>query len=76
MPFNLLDAPFFGNFLKDQKTKNDPNYSGKHIYSDSYDVAIANVFMRPQVTFFNEKFIKAYHDKDLQMKMPKISIGY
>jgi len=65
-----------GDWIEKQKTKNDFRYSGINVYSDSYDLVIANVYNKPDLVFFNEKLIKAFFDKDIQMKLPKMNTGF
>jgi len=64
------------DWFKNQKEKDDYAYSGKHVYSDSYDVLVSNVFNKPQVVFFSEKLIQSFLDKDLQWNLKKFSLGF
>ncbi len=62
--------------MEDQKTKNDYNYTGKHVFSDSYDLVISNVNNKQQLVFFHEKLVRGYFDKDIQLKVPKMNAGF
>jgi hypothetical protein len=75
-PYSVFTAPFFDNLWQDQKTKNDYNYTGKHVFSDSYDLAISNVYNKPELVFFHEKLVKGYFDKNVQLQVPKMNTGF
>lgn len=76
MPYSLLAPPFLAEWYKNEKTKNDFNYAGKYVYSDSYDLLISNVFNRPELIFLSEKLMKGFFDKEIQMKLHKVTTGY
>ena len=62
--------------IKNQKEKGDCSYNGKYVYSESYDVLIGIGYTTCQIIFLNEKLIKAFYDKDLQIKAPKITNSF
>jgi len=64
------------NMMKNVKEKKDYGYTGKHVFSDSYDVLVSNVFNKPQVVFFSDKLLKGFFDKDLQWNLKKFNLGY
>jgi len=52
-PYQVHTLPFYEDFFKSLREKNDFNYTGKHVYSDNYDLVVSNAFNKPEITFLS-----------------------